>query len=279
MLSQGTELKYSRHVRWGNIASSPISEEGVATLTNWITHCDAGHLDCSTDRLHRQIEQSFVPTRLVKLEDHLDQYVRLVSPSGPVRYIALSYCWGTSEQSRTLRANIQSRERQLEVAQLPQTLKDAILMTRSLGIQYLWIDSLCIVQDNHEEWAIESSKMADIYSSAWLVVAATLAPDCASGFLNNRNNHFTVASEQLLGKTGEVIARRVTSHDHKGSRVSLAGQPLGQRAWVHTAPQSRAFDIPLQLLHFIWTTRGVLHALLTVRILQLTAYRPCRKES
>lgn len=132
---------------------------------SWIAECDSGHPTVLLITSFAHNEQSFVPTRLIKVEKHLKDHVQLVSPFDSVRYVALSYCWGTTEQSRTITTNIRSRERRFAVAQLPQTLKDAIFLTRALGIQYVWIDSLCIVQDDPEEWAIESAKMASIYSS------------------------------------------------------------------------------------------------------------------
>jgi hypothetical protein len=107
---------------------------------------------------------------------------------------------------------------------LPKTFQDAILLTRSLGIQYLWIDSLCIVQDDLNDWAEESSRMSQIYTNATLTIAAAAAKDGAGGFFNPRKQFGTVA-----GVAGEdtVIKFRKDIHN------SLAKPgPLVQRGWV-----------------------------------------------
>ncbi|KAF1829228.1 HET-domain-containing protein, partial [Decorospora gaudefroyi] len=99
------------------------------------------------------------------------------------RFAALTYCWGSTQQSSTTTANVASRFSYLNTFMLPQTLQDALVVARGLGLEYIWIDSLCILQDNHEDWASEASKMAAIYSNAHVVLAATFAKDCAEGFL------------------------------------------------------------------------------------------------
>jgi hypothetical protein len=181
--------------------------------------------------------QPFVPTRLIMLDVSIADHVRLVSPTELVPYIALSYCWGSSEQNKTLNSNVKDRERQITIADLPRTLQDAISMTQALDIQYLWIDALCIIQDDEHDWAVESSRMADIYSNAWLVLAATRAPDCASGILQARDETLVIAPNELPEMTATISARRVTTHDSWGE-VVLNGQPLCRRAWVIRSPST-----------------------------------------
>lgn len=64
---------------------------------------------------------------------------------------------------------------------LPTTFRDAIQVTKGLGIRYLWIDSLCIIQDDDVDWKEESSKMASIYQNSFLTICATAAPDDEAG--------------------------------------------------------------------------------------------------
>jgi hypothetical protein len=61
--------------------------------------------------------------------------------------------------------------------ELPQTIKDAVIVTRALGIQYLRVDALCIIQVSQEDWEAESKKMADVYGGAFLAISAALGPD------------------------------------------------------------------------------------------------------
>lgn len=67
---------------------------------------------------------------------------------------------------------------------LPRTFQDAVITTRAIGIQYLWIDSLCIIQDDLGDWRQESSKMAEVYTNAWLTIAASYARDSTEGLFD-----------------------------------------------------------------------------------------------
>ncbi|KAH6696567.1 heterokaryon incompatibility protein-domain-containing protein [Leptodontidium sp. MPI-SDFR-AT-0119] len=98
-------------------------------------------------------------------------------------YATLSYCWGDMmpEGSTTTMSNIHRREERMESTGLPQTLRDAFTVTRALGIRYLWVDALCIIQDSREDWELESSKMASIYSNSLVSVAAELSQHCLDG--------------------------------------------------------------------------------------------------
>jgi hypothetical protein len=189
-------------------------------------------------------EQDFVPTRLIKLEEGSTRIVRLVSPMSSVQFVALSYCWGTSQQSTTTKSNLSSRQQQIVVSELPGTLQDAIFVTRALGCEYIWIDSLCIVQDDENDWAIESSKMADIYSGAWLVIAATSAYDCAIGFLPPRQEPLIIESKLLGKKTSKITARRTELHACDET-TRWGSEPLFRRAWTM---QER--ELARRIVHF-----------------------------
>jgi hypothetical protein len=211
-----------------SVVSNPVSPAGITKLKGWIQECDSTHTDCPT---HVTIPRNFVPTRLIMLDSSTNEHIRLVSLIKQVHYVALSYCWGSSEQSKTLKNNVEVRKGHIPVTELPRTLHDSIRMTQALGMQYLWIDSLCIIQDDEHDWALESSKIADIYSNAWLVLAATGAPDCASGMLQVREPPFVIPPNQLLGTTAYISVWRTVTHDSTRTRF-VTGQPLWKRAWV-----------------------------------------------
>ncbi|KAF4628382.1 hypothetical protein G7Y89_g9770 [Cudoniella acicularis] len=71
----------------------------------------------------------------------------------------------------------------IHLESLPSTFQDTVLITQKLGIRYLWIDSLCIIQDNNEDWARESCEMGNIFQNAWLVLAAAHSDDSLGGLL------------------------------------------------------------------------------------------------
>jgi hypothetical protein len=102
-----------------------------------------------------------------------------------MQYVALSYCWGTTQNFTTTSANLARMKERIHWDELPQTIKDAVSITRALGIQYLWVDALCIIQDSQEDWEAESKKMADVYGGAFLTISAALGPDVHNGLFQD----------------------------------------------------------------------------------------------
>ena len=91
------------------------------------------------------------------------------------RYIALSYCWGGDVPLRTTQDKLAAFTVSIAFDSFPKTFQDTILMTRALGLRYLWIDALCIVQDDRREWKQEASKISYIFQRAYLTISATSA--------------------------------------------------------------------------------------------------------
>jgi hypothetical protein len=96
-------------------------------------------------------------------------------------YVALSYCWGTSNNFVTRTSNLKEHEEGMEIAVMPKTIQDAITVCRNVGINYLWVDAICIAQDDSSEWEMEASKMHHIYMHARLTIAASGAGDAEGG--------------------------------------------------------------------------------------------------
>jgi len=130
-----------------------------------------------------------LPTRVLSLAPDLGAHkVRVLVTEGRcAQYAALSYCWGRTPQLTTTQERLASFvDDGIEIARLPRTLQDAITVARKLGIMYLWIDSLCIIQDSDEDKAIEITKMPQIYKGAIVTISAAIAQDCGDGFLEAR---------------------------------------------------------------------------------------------
>jgi len=85
-------------------------------------------------------------------------------------YTTLSWCWGSTKPLTTTKGTLKARTEKMPMNSLPKTFQDAVVITRSLGIQYLWIDALCIIQDCEEDWKIQSSEMARIYKNSFLTI-------------------------------------------------------------------------------------------------------------
>jgi hypothetical protein len=121
---------------------------------------------------------------------------------------------------------------------LPKSFRDAVLVTRKLHIRYLWIDSICIIQDNDDDWEPESSRMDSIYQNAHVTIAATAAANSEAGFLDPhlpatrvRFAHVSQVSESSSGES--IVGSNVAYVRLKTcEEMSLKDAPLNQRAWV-----------------------------------------------
>jgi hypothetical protein len=153
-------------------------QEFAPLLNNWIAECNISHRQC-LDRIRNAI----LPTRVINVGDNKGQSPFLyISSQEPGRYLALSHCWGKNSIIRTTKSNITMLRKRLDMSTLPKTFRDAIEITRALGVKYLWIDSLCILQDDMEDWENESARMTRVYHDAYLVLAASQSESASGGF-------------------------------------------------------------------------------------------------
>jgi hypothetical protein len=104
--------------------------------------------------------------------------------------VALSHCWGGSTPIITIMANISKFMKRIPTP-LPKVFADAVAVTRALGIQYLWINSLYIIQDSREDWSNQAPHMASVYGSAYITIAADAASNSSQGFLNYLNRQLS----------------------------------------------------------------------------------------
>jgi hypothetical protein len=169
-------------------------------MRGWLSVCDQEH---ESYGCHSK-SKSVLPTRVLDVgegaySDSIRLYCSKENEQGD--YIALSHCWGefTDEERAifcTFKENINDRRRGIEVPKLPKTFRDAIRVTRELGKQYLWIDSLCIIQNDSRDWKKEAKTMKMVYSMAYFTIAATSAPDSKHGFLKPREQRKFVKIEK-----------------------------------------------------------------------------------
>ena len=177
-----------------------------------------------------------MPTRLLDVGHPEAHEVRLVLAGSQetVPYAALSYCWGNSKPHLTTIATINRHLEGIHISTLPQTLKDAVAVTRRLDIRYLWIDSLCIVQDDKADWFREAATMASVYGNAHITVMATKAASSEEGFLGVRICPFFIKEER--DHTGEMSSLYLINRNFYDNSIRRAtdrkGNPLFNRAWV-----------------------------------------------
>ncbi|KAH7046576.1 heterokaryon incompatibility protein-domain-containing protein [Macrophomina phaseolina] len=218
------------------IPPEPDDPARFALLRAWLSWCDDSH-GCNK---HRGESKTALPTRVLYVGDpkgsgyDLDS-VRLVcaSETSSHKYIALSHCWGklSDEEKKgfcTTRANIGQRLRGFSLSELPKTFRDAVKVTRELGVLYLWIDSLCIIQygDNGEDWKSESGRMETVFSAAYCTIAAASADNSNAGFLERGVSTGYVSVQGAPGK------RFYISDDIDDFDNDVGKALLSTRAWV-----------------------------------------------
>jgi hypothetical protein len=176
-----------------------------------------------------------LPSRVLDIGGTMSDTVVLCETIGKrAQYICLSYCWGGSEFIRSTTATIKAHMQGIAIKDLPRTFQDLVKMARIFKIQYVWIDSLCIIQDNREDWEKEAGRMAEIYRNSFLTIAATGAQNPHEGLFSTR--------KQDMIKTVRI---QRTRHRENMSRSASADFPLMKRAWAF---QERY--LPSRLLQF-----------------------------
>ncbi|KAF5608313.1 het domain-containing protein [Fusarium pseudoanthophilum] len=124
---------------------------------------------------------------------------------------------------------------QISFHSLPKTFQDAITVTRAIGIEFIWIDSLCIIQNDDDDWATEASKMADVYRGSYLTLAASSSPDAHGGlFLDSQTPAKVVhlSSDLFPPKFEEKLPKSCLVRHPVASRAAILDGPLSKRAWV-----------------------------------------------
>jgi len=139
-------------------------------VKEWINCCLSEHSSC------RQSRSWSLPSRVIDVAwgEPVNKARLVVSANiNRASYAALSYCWGDHQPERLTQANLKQKQSNIRFGELGKTIQDAIEITRELGLQYLWVDSQCIVQDSLEDWQRESANMADVYANALITIQAS----------------------------------------------------------------------------------------------------------
>ncbi|KAK3298369.1 heterokaryon incompatibility protein-domain-containing protein [Chaetomium fimeti] len=227
------------------------SDAAMAKIQGWIEECLG-----PTDEFCTAPTEAELPTRVIDVGIG-DSLIRLVEPCGRVaRYICLSHCWGKQQIITTTKSTMRDRMAGIKMEHLSKTFQDAVILTRRLGVQYIWIDSLCIVQDDLRDWEAESTKMCDIYSKAYLTISATHSRDGRGGLFRETPD-FEVSGVAPGAGGGEYrffFRERIDHHLEQSPDNGLLGEighatmvhyPIFTRAWVY---QERMLST--RVLHF-----------------------------
>ncbi|KFZ25101.1 hypothetical protein V502_00422 [Pseudogymnoascus sp. VKM F-4520 (FW-2644)] len=223
--------------------TSPGSEKSLSRIREWMRQCTS-HPRCQLDISGVYVPDcAKLPTRVISVGIHRTDVSLFVSGGQSANYVALSHCWGGVSLIQTKKSLLEEFQQCIKYADLSKTIQDAIDVTRELGIQYLWVDSLCIIQDDEKDWSRESKTMASVYEGAYFTIAATAAKNGTDGLFLPRppqnlvkvpcNPMDPTSGYMFFGVKDETAVDRI----FKG--------PLNGRAWVH---QERMFS--QRTIHF-----------------------------
>ncbi|KAH6714640.1 heterokaryon incompatibility protein-domain-containing protein [Leptodontidium sp. MPI-SDFR-AT-0119] len=197
-------------------------------IKGWLETCLKNHPECRTVA-HQ------MPSRLVFLDENRARLIDTSILQNKPLYATLSHCWGTKKILQLTRNNMTDRRIEIPEVELSQTFKDALHIIRQLGFAYIWIDSLCIVQDWPEDWCAEASKMSGVYGGSALNIAASAANDGSVGcFFSREDQTLRRLSRHRIQIPVGVPARDtwVDCLDATIFRSCVEQSPLASRSWA-----------------------------------------------
>lgn len=212
----------------------PGSDEFYHILRLWLADCDLTH-DCR-GTMHKQL-----PTRLIDVGTAEKTTLRLVETADhkleTEDYIALSHPWGDTKKYKpfsTLYKDPSGSGHELDMfkqsisyEQLPATFRDAVYCTRKLGLRYLWIDSICIIQGKNGDFNKEVEKIENVFSGAYCVLAASCANHQHDGFLKPRPQREYVRFQRDASTKPFYVCKMIDNF----SKDVIEGS-LNKRGWV-----------------------------------------------
>ncbi|ETS86900.1 hypothetical protein PFICI_00728 [Pestalotiopsis fici W106-1] len=226
-----------------NHADQPL--ELFDQANKWLLECCADHDCCNT------LAETYLPTRLVSLVGGQPRLIitkDMGQPSSQLRYATLSYCWGERAFIQLRTDNIEAFKKGIPTADIPKTFQAAFEIASRLAIDFIWIDSLCIVQNDESDWEKEAEKMQQVYSSSYVTISASSATDVHQGcfltpalFCDGFSNKVAINGRQ----------ERMQFDNYDFYKRSVLGAHLMTRAW---AIQEKV--LPPRTIHF--GDRGVL---------------------
>ncbi|OIW24848.1 HET-domain-containing protein [Coniochaeta ligniaria NRRL 30616] len=266
-------------------SSAPSSESWLPFIKSCLEECTTSHKGC------RGTTEVKIPTRILDIDalrngtedHHADVHLIRTSPTQKTRYATLSHSWGPDgidfKLTESRRAAFEER---IPFADLPATHQDAIVLARKLGLRYLWIDSLCIIQDSEADCQRETAMMGDIYSNSYLTIAAVSSPSSKVPFLHGQEETYNAKPVRFYGPRLNRITRdflgfsglrktsvaRLVSHDTLYARRTLRSAAPAENSASWSAPQGISDNVQGPLSKRAWTLQ---ERALASRVVHFTA--------
>ncbi|KAH8879774.1 HET-domain-containing protein [Thozetella sp. PMI_491] len=214
--------------------ASRCGDTGSNAAVQWamaqIQHCRTTHPLCEVEHPNWTL-----PTRVLDLGDDLSQLTAdpklHETHDEQAHYACLSHCWGRSLPVETTISTLEGFKQRISWQLLPKTFQDAIVFTRKLGIRYLWIDSLCIIQDDAQDWFAEASRMASVYEHAQVTLMAAASTDSSGGLFRQARPEACLSQEEGIWLR-QLPSPAFFEQPGKSPSASEDIAPLLTRAWV-----------------------------------------------
>ncbi|KAK3356722.1 heterokaryon incompatibility protein-domain-containing protein [Lasiosphaeria hispida] len=187
----GSEAASSGDVDGRPLHQHADSDESFHQISKWVNDCMQHHPACASVPLASGSLANEFPSRLLDVGADESSTTCILVNRADARgeYVALSYCWGPlAQQLRTLNSNLVDHMTSINLNDMPLTLRQAVVATRKLGQRYLWIDALCIVQDDGVDWKREAPQMGLIYQNAYCTLAAAGSSTSTGGLFHRRDS-------------------------------------------------------------------------------------------
>jgi hypothetical protein len=208
----------------------------LGLIHHWIKICGEQHRSCKRPQVKDNL--NWRPTRLVYVGEN-DTQLRLVrgdTLSDDLKYVTLSHCWGKLDKRLVLtESNIDDWSEGLPLLGEWKTFSDAIDMTRQLGLSYIWIDSLCIIQDSISDWQRECPQMCNVYKRSYCNIAATSASDDTGGCFFARDMEVDLPLRIYFGPATDAVepTTHIISADVATETLSGAYDICNNQTWFH----------------------------------------------
>lgn len=224
-----------------SVSTDSSSPSSLALAASWLSRCLMEHTECQTQPGIKESE--YLPSRILDL-GFSEKSVSLIETRDRMKapYAALSYCWGTTLKSgviTTTTSTLENRKQGIAITSLPLTVQHAVAIARALNLRYLWVDSLCIIQDSYADWAVESARMSEIFMNAKVTISADGASRVSEGcFIPSPHRKLAVLAlpcPGIAGTTSKIYVRKSGYRHHSNgshSTRTLGRAAIDTRAWT-----------------------------------------------
>ncbi|KAF4463200.1 heterokaryon incompatibility [Fusarium albosuccineum] len=236
------------------------SSNALNTARYWLQTCKScpQHVSCQEAM---SSETPVLPTRVIDVGDETS-HPFLFEPQGlRASYCALSYCWGKTRTIKTTKSTITKHKNSIRLHKLPATIRDAVLVTRSLGMRYLWVDALCIIQDDANDWAQEAARMQFVYANADLTISSLVSSNSADGLFRPRRVRWPKPVPVPALRVEKLARRQDAGQAKSPTMFALVPTWLGIEAPRRGTVHSRGWTLQEQMLshRILYFGDGMLH--------------------